>query len=348
LEEKILRYFVNESPPEEREQVEELLKGNEEARKYLSYLESVWMNYRGKKIEWNVESAWNRFSQTTGIKGSETFDHDNVKGKYIDDKGRRPRHRDSKFTAIYKIAAIIILMVLTPLFVVWQAGLFKQVNEEGIVYRDVVTNKGQFTRITLSDGTRVLLNAVSTVSIPELFVGDVREIRLEGEAFFEVVRDVKRTFRVHAGGALIEVLGTSFNVNTRASENGEVNVVVSEGAVSLKGQEELDEQAITIQKGMMSTWSKEKGTSIPEDVDVENILAWVRGELIFEGTPLREVIIQLERRFNIFINVEDESILSRRLTARYQAETIDEIIKNVALTIDITYRKENDNFYFLK
>lgn len=349
MREKLLRYFANESPHEERKQVEKLLKESEEARKYISYLESVWMNSGEKKVNWNVEKAWNRFSQTAGIENTSPIGRHTVNKTDPYRRQRNYRYRASSgYSTFFKVAAIIVVLVFTPLILMWLSGFFNGAIEQEIVERNVTTKKGQYTRITLSDGSRVMLNAESSLGFPERFTGEVREIYLEGEAYFEVVNDADRIFRVYAEGALIEVLGTSFNINARVTEYGQVNVVVSEGTVTLKGKEEKAEQAVTITKGMMSGWSKEKGASVPVKVNLQSKLAWLRGELNFEGTPLRDVIIQLERRYNIIINVEDESLLSRRLTASFHTEPIDEIIQNVAFTIDVTYRKKEDNLYYLK
>jgi transmembrane sensor len=348
LKEKLIRYLTGESPPGERKQTENLLEENKEVKSYFKLLKNIWMNTQEKKNEWDVEKAWNRFSQIADIPETSTVDYKIPIGGTLDERKYFYRNRMSKSSAVFKFAAVFIIMVLTPLFFMWKSGFFAGVIEEEIVLREVVTKKGQFTRITLSDGSRVFLNAESALIFPERFTGEVREVMLEGEGYFEVVHDPHREFRILAAGAVIEVLSTSFNVNTRTDRTKIVSVVVSEGVVALKGGGEFDERGVIINGGMMSIWTKDRGASAPVKVDLQNMLAWMRGELIFESTPLEDVIIQLERRYNIVIKVEDESLLSRRLTASYSVETIDDIIKNVALTINVSYRKENDNFYFLK
>ncbi len=347
LKDKIIRYFLNESPSGERDEVQKLIDTNEDARKFLSELERIWAQSRSKNVDWDVDRAWDRF--TTAVESGEPQSTETAADIPAPPMGRRIHaHRPSHIPAVFKVAAVVILVVLTPIYIMWKSGLFESKITNEITMRDVVTGKGQFTRIVLSDGTRVLLNSVSALAIPERFSGDAREVRLDGEAFFEVAHNANRPFRVFAGDAQIEVLGTSFNVNARSSESSDVRVAVSEGSVSLKGKGDLNEQAVTILKGMMSTWSKEMGSSAPVFADVSTMLAWMRGELIFESTPMREVIVQLERRYNIIIGVDDPSILTRRITARYQSESIDEIIKNIALTIDVAYKKENDSFYLMK
>jgi transmembrane sensor len=348
LREKLLRYVTNETTPEERKQVEKLLEENEEARNYIKSLQEIWMNAREKKVDWDVEKAWENFSRIIGLQQTTPLNHMPPVRRTLDERKRLYGNRTSRASAGFKFAAVFIFMILSPLFFMWKSGFFTGINEEEIIQREIITKKGQFTRITLSDGTRVFLNAESVLNFPERFTGENREVRLEGEGYFEVILDPHRRFRILAAGAVIEVLGTSFNVNTRTNQTKIVSVVVSEGVVALRGEGEFDERGVTINEGMMSSWTKDREASAPVKVDLQNMLAWMRGELIFESTPLKDVIIQLERRYNIVINVEDESLLSRRLTASYSVETIDDIIKNVALTINVSYRKENDNFYFLK
>ena len=228
MRDKLLRYFTNESPPEERKQAEKLLKENDEARKYLSYLENVWMNSRERKVKWDVENAWNRFSQEAGIEERSLIGKHTPTDRIPYNRERNYRYHGSGSSTFLKVAAIVLVIVFTPLFFMWNSGFFNGVVEQEIVERNVTTKKGQFTRITLSDGSRVMLNAESSLDFPERFTGEDREIYLEGEAYFEVVNDADRRFRVYAEEAMIEVLGTSFNVNARLIEYGSVNVIVSE------------------------------------------------------------------------------------------------------------------------
>ncbi len=348
LREKILRYVMNESTPEERNQVEKLIAENEEARNYLSYLEKIWKHSLEKKVKWDINGAWKRLSVEAGIDNTPITGKNSLNHRLQYERWKDYRYNRSGFTGTLKVAASLLFLILIPLLLIWHTGGFKQAGEEEIALREVVTTRGQFTKIRLSDGSSILLNAESMIKFPERFPENIREVSLEGEAYFEVSENSGRSFRVNAGGALIEVLGTSFIVNSRILENGGVSVVVSEGVVSLGSEDESNDQAVTIKKGMMSTWDLMTGATAPVKVDLQRELAWIRGELIFESTPLVDVITQLERRYNITIQVEDESILQRRLTASYHVEPIDEIIKNVALSVGINYRKENDQIYLLK
>ncbi len=345
MEEKLLRYIANESPPEERKQVEKWIEENKDVRKLYLYLETNWKHSSEKKVDWDIENAWKRISHSAGIEKSLPINENTSNRGSRYEQWRGYRQRKSGFTGPARVAAVVLFMILIPLLILWKSG---ETGEDEVALREVITTKGQFTRILLSDGSSVLLNAESVVKFPERFTGDTREMWLEGEAYFEVNDEAERSFRVHAYGALIEVLGTSFNINTRLLENGGVNVVVSEGVVSLRSGVESNEQAVIIKKGMMSSWNEKTGVSTPVKIDLQRTLAWVRGELMFDSTPLTEVITQLERRYNIIIKVEDESILHRRLTANYNVEPIDEIIKNVALSVGINYRKENDKIYLLR
>jgi transmembrane sensor len=348
LREKLFRYLMNEMMPAERSQIEKLLEENEEARNYLLHIETLWRESAEEKHVWDIDEAWERISHEAGIhKHLPTHEKSSSRLNRYEDWKERRYYRTS-FAGLSKVAASLLFLILIPFFLLWHYGGLQQSGEEEIALREVITGKGQFTQIRLSDGSSILLHAESTLSFPERFPDNVRETWLEGEAYFEVKDDSQRSFRVNAGGALIEVLGTSFTIHSRPSEDGSVNVVVAEGEVILRGEVESDEQAVTIKKGMMSSWSEKSGTIAPMTIDLQRQLAWIRGDLIFDSTPLTDVIIQLERRYNIIIQVEDESILQRRLTANYQAEPIDEIIKNVALSVGIHYRKENDKIYLLK
>jgi len=97
--------------------------------------------------------------------------------------------------------------------------------------------------ILLEDGTRVMLNRDSKIRYNKKFGTEAREISLRGEAWFDVARDTARPFLIDAGSAMVEVLGTSFNVNAY-KENPIIEITVESGVVAVKAKQDLEEQII--------------------------------------------------------------------------------------------------------
>lgn len=161
---------------------------------------------------------------------------------------------------------------------------------------------GQY-RIVLEDGTKVWLNAESQLKYPVKFNGNKRQVTAIGEAYFEVAHEKNRKFEVSNGRQIIEVLGTKFNVNNYANEESQIITLV-QGSVAVKTVENKNkivlkpgEQAIGFQGDQLTV----------KKVDVQDVLAWKDGLIIFKSNNLKEIFRQLERWFDVeFINVPNE------------------------------------------
>ena len=154
----------------------------------------------------------------------------------------------------------------------------------------------EISNVTLADGSMVALRPHSRLY--SISAGE-REERylLEGEGFFDVARSENRTFSVIAGDARVAVLGTEFNVNSRQSA---VTVFLQEGRVELKNQR--SGQAVILSPGQTGTVDKEQVTLHAQPANAAEHLDWLNDELAFFGTPLDEVIEEIE--FHFAINVE--------------------------------------------
>ena len=136
---------------------------------------------------------------------------------------------------------------------------------QDIVYNKLSVPKGGEYRIELEDGTKVWINSASRLRYPVVFSGDTREVYLEGEAYFEVRRDVERPFIVHSGEQKVTVLGTSFGISCYASEVNNYTTLVS-GKV--KVDFERGKQSFVLEPGMQVAYNKESGIAMERKVDV--------------------------------------------------------------------------------
>lgn len=180
--------------------------------------------------------------------------------------------------------------------------LISALDEGAITYAELRTPRGGQYKITLSDGTKVWLNADSKLKYPSRFEGDVRSVTLEGEAYFEVVSSTdgqkKRPFLVKTATQEVEVLGTVFNVMAYA-DTKDVATTLVEGSVKIATANETillrpGEQGIT------------DGDNINRrKVDIEQYLAWKNNEIIFFETELKDAMRMLSRWYNFDVVYEE-------------------------------------------
>jgi transmembrane sensor len=186
--------------------------------------------------------------------------------------------------------------------VVKENGVLKYVGKaDELIYNDITTARGRQWQLTLSDGTKVFLNASSSIHYPLQFTGPVREVEITGEAYFEVVHNPRQPFRVKVGNQLIEDLGTAFNVNAYKEEpvtkttlvQGLIRVTKSGTSLMvLPGQE--------VQAGETS------GLFLEKHANVNQALAWKNGYFDFNGLDTRAIMRQLARWYGIEIRYEGQ------------------------------------------
>ena len=163
------------------------------------------------------------------------------------------------------------------------------VENAGIEYATLVTPLGRQQQVTLSDGTRVWLNAGSSLRFPARFSGPRRRVEITGEVYFEVAHNASRPFMVRAGNEEIEVLGTHFNVNAYENEQI-VKTTLLEGSVK-------------INKAMLQP-GEQYGNGIISKVDAEASVAWVFGFFQFEHADIKTVMRQLSRWYDVEVRYE--------------------------------------------
>ena len=177
-------------------------------------------------------------------------------------------------------------------------GIVYEENGKGVVkeeYNKLVTPIGGEYRLTLSDGTKVFLNAASELKYPVDFMGDRRVVDLDGEAYFEVHKDNQRPFVVRTKGAEVCVLGTSFNVNTYG-DDGRIYTTLVNGSVRVLSVKNGQEKVLT--PGMQGVMNMQTGQLMVREVDVESYVAWREGRFVFRTMTLDLIMQQLQRWYD--------------------------------------------------
>ncbi|SCC60840.1 FecR family protein [Chitinophaga costaii] len=170
-----------------------------------------------------------------------------------------------------------------------------------LIYNTVTTPKGREFRLQLPDGSKVWLNAASTVRYPTTFTDKERRVELEGEAYFEVAKNASRPFIVKLNDATaVEVLGTSFNINAYKNETA-IKTTLLEGAVRLQAYQQVQ----TLTPGQQASISlARQQMKVISNVDIDHVMAWKNGLFDFNDASLEEVMRQLERWYDIEVIYE--------------------------------------------
>ncbi|MGN6418111.1 MAG: FecR family protein [Pseudobacter sp.] len=168
-------------------------------------------------------------------------------------------------------------------------------------YNTMSTPKGRQYQLSLPDGTKVWLNAASSIRYPTVFTGEARNVEITGEAYFEVAKRSSQPFRVTVDKKMkIDVLGTSFNVNAYSNE-AKMSTTLIDGAVRVTGSQAGDSKVLKPAQQAVFTGA---ALAVTSDVDTDKVMAWKNGIFNFEGASLEDVMKQIERWYDIDVVYE--------------------------------------------
>lgn len=195
------------------------------------------------------------------------------------------------------------------------------------LFNTLSTPTGGQYNIVLADGTKVYLNAVSSIKYPTQFNGDQRIVELDGEAYFEVAKNKNKPFIVKSGDQDIEVLGTHFNVHAYDNESV-VKTTLLEGsvAVSYKNQKSI------LKPGQQSNVSENFNKIKIKEVDTEAAIAWKNGRFKFDNADLKTVMRQLERWYGIKVEYRGDVSDVRFNGGTFMNKNLSEVLKVLELS----------------
>lgn len=227
--------------------------------------------------------------------------------------------RKLNFTSYYKVAAILVVLIASGLFI-WLSAP-----------KTISTGYSEMANLELPDKSKVQLNADSRVKYKPAKWETQRMLHLDGEAFFEVEKGEKFTVETEQG--TISVLGTKFNVKNRP---GYFEVQCYEGAVQVS----LDKKEVTLEKGKSVKIIEGKFVGVFEFDHSQP--GWTFEETNFKAVPLNQVIAELERQFDI--NIEARNIdLDQLFTGSFSHTNMEIALKAVSIPIQLKYKIETEN-----
>ena len=205
----------------------------------------------------------------------------------------------------------------------------------------ITTPRGGEFKVTLSDGSMVMLNAGSKLTFPTGFRGPERKVYVEGEAFFRVAKNADKPFIVQVGGNEIKVLGTQFNVSSYP-ETGGVETTLVEGSVSFSNAE----GANVVLKPNQQALSAYGDLSL-KDVPAADFNAWTKGEFLFNDVPVSVVMQKLARWYNV--EVQPASLPSKNLYMRIsRSADIRHVLEMITKATDLEFDLKGNQIVFKK
>lgn len=245
----------------------------------------------------------------------------------------------------FKRASTIAASILIPILIISTVYFYKEMDHYKQIPNIVSVNKGQRAGITLPDGTIVHLNSESKLTYTPDFNGKLREVVLEGEAFFEVTPNKEKPFIVKTSVFDVEVLGTSFNVSVYNDENI-VETALMEGKVKLTMQGCPSKPVyLTPSQKFIYSRSDRQGTISIMEGDTE--LAWKQGILAFSAEPLEEVFRKIERWYGVTMHYDKESLVNDNFTGQFKMISIQEMMNILRMHYNLKFKIENNDIYII-
>jgi ferric-dicitrate binding protein FerR (iron transport regulator) len=302
----------------------------------------------------NKEASFNRHMQRLSNHLSEPvlqYDTEEIMEEAIIEEARKPFPIRRMVYWMSGIAASVLMA-----FLVFTKNSGNPA-KDGIAKNTVSTKRGSKSNIQLPDGTQVWLNADSKITYNEKFQGAIREVYLNGEAFFDVVRDESRPFIIHANAIDVKVLGTSFNVRAYANEkntetsliHGSVEITLRcspDKKIILKPSEKLivQNEEVTLVGGKAKPIDHSKQPLLTlsrvnfekKDSSVIETL-WVKNKLAFDGEAFEDIALKIERWFDVKVNISGDKLRKTPFTAVFDGENLPQVMEALRISGNFNY-----------
>ena len=329
-EELLAGWFEGTLTRKEQQEVVKWKEASEENAKAFQDFEEVWQ-------------------QTERLRRMQKYDAQKALQKV--DKKLQDKTNSRFLEQFKKVAAVLVI----PLLI---ASIYQylQNSPETVIeteWNTLSTGPGMRSNFQLPDGSQIILNSNTTLRYPVVFTGDLREVDLQGEAYFDVEKNTEKPFIVNTGKILVEVTGTEFKVSNYASENL-TEIVLVEGSINLCQCNNTGERSViqALTPGDKATLAEDDNKLFVEKVNVEKYIAWKNGMLMFRDDTMVEVVRRLNRWYNVDIHLSDNSLKDYVYTATFEDESLFQVLDLLKLSAPIDYhikpRKRNDDNTFSK
>ena len=204
-----------------------------------------------------------------------------------------------------------------------------------VLYNTISTPRGGQYQLLLADGSKVWLNAASSLRFPASFVGKERKVELLGEAYFEVAKNAAMPFKVKVNGMEVEVLGTHFNINSYDNEST-IRTTLLEGSVKIN----KNNSSSFLKPGQQAQMNKDGEIKIINNVDVEEAIAWKDGKFQFDRADIHDIMRQLTRWYDV--DVEYKGNVSSHFGGTVSRDVnLSQVLNMLHLTGEVKFQIED-------
>jgi len=309
------KHFLNEATKQEEEQVAEFKSAN---KTEYGILKKLWETGDLKVKDFDSVMAWNSIQQKVNRKNN---------------KPTKVVQLNTKFRQIAAVAAILIIGAFAGYYFIHSPKSFETISTAQTVQTAAsVIERGKI--VTLADGSKIWLNRGATLTYPKQFTGGVRNVELEGEAFFKVAKNRKKPFVIKMENAVVKVLGTSFNINS-GKEKTEVTVATGTVKVTNIGSN----KNVIIKKGFSA---KVAGAGVEKFETVNpNYQAWRTGKFEFKNVEVTKVINELNRYYKRQLRIEGTVADDCLFSASFNRTKLKDVVEIIELACDVKITIEN-------
>jgi transmembrane sensor len=310
----VTKYLSGNAKESEKNTVLEWANATIENKTAFDRAEKLWNASKSANIsDINVNDAWNKVNERANVRSQTKTRALTMPQKYI-----------------LRIAAVLVIGLVSWYYI-----------SNSVIEKSFSTST-EIAQLNLSDGSEIALNKGAIINYPEKFSGETREIKMNGEAYFNIAKNAAKPFIIHTSNADIKVLGTSFNVISKP--NGDLEVVVNTGVVSVTSTK-TNEQVILHKDEKASYLTSNASLLKTVNTDV-NYLSWNTRKFVFRESTLSNVFENIEKVYGIKI-IADERIMNCKLTATYDRLDVKQIIHLIDMTFGFK-TVENNNVYLVE
>jgi ferric-dicitrate binding protein FerR (iron transport regulator) len=243
------------------------------------------------------------------------------------------------------MAAVVFTAVIIGTIIAVNLTVSPEVSEQEPDFKIFATKKGERATVHLADGSRVILNADSRLTVPGNFRDGDRSVQFEGQGYFDVASIEERPFIVQTTLADVRVLGTEFDVDAH-QDAVQMQVVVATGEVSVRSNHLDEAESIILRPRDLGIVLQAGGQLVRRNIDVDRYIAWREGRLVFENASFKEVATMLERWYDLSVQLQNPSENVDGLTATFEDEPVDEVLNVIAAALNLNYRRDGKSVTF--
>ena len=317
----IVGCITGNASDEEQSRLKELINQDDQIRQEYEDFKASWQNLGLLKS--NPEQAYNRFMDEVS-----RLENNKTRNIFITVLYRNP---------FIRIAAVLLLAA-SLLFLYFR----------GDVSLTLETTDNKIINHTLPDESLVSLNKATEFQYTENKRGRKRTVLLNGEAFFEINNKSGYPFIIHSGNIILEILGTSFNVNAYPDDSL-IIVAVRSGKVKMRIRSccQSHELSEIIDAGQRGTYNKNDGSLEVSDSFNLNIFAWKTDSLYFEQTPLKYALMDIENYYGVPIALSNPELGDLRLSARYYNKDLVTVLSAICLSFNLGFEEKANGVFIL-